>query len=59
MCQESSISITNNSYFGCDPSDNSSFDPSDSVYFSYSFGDSCNTVIIDSASSSNNLSIII
>mgnify|MGYP006098333785 CR=1 FL=1 len=53
MCEESSISITNNSYFGCDPLASGSFDPSDSVYFSYSFGDSCNTIIIDTVSSYN------
>jgi len=58
MCEESSISIINNSYFGCDPLDNNSFDPSDSVYFSYNFGDSCNTVIIDTVSSENNFNPI-
>ena len=57
LCEGSTISIVNNSFFGCDPSDNN-FNPADSVYFSYNFGDSCSTVTIDTVSSSFNFNPI-
>ena len=54
ICENSTISISNDTYFGCTPSSNSPFSASDTVFFAYNFGDSCSKTIYDTVTTMSN-----